>query len=89
MAVNDLSGLGVDSAPETHANIGVEEFSGGCCVNETLSVILHLGSDTLWRFTDIGCDNGMDGVRQVRWAENARCHDHSRCLTTAISFLFS
>jgi hypothetical protein len=53
MAVNDLSGLGIDSAPETHANIGVEEFSGGCCVNETLSVILHLGSDTLWSLTGI------------------------------------
>jgi hypothetical protein len=45
MAVNDLSGLGIDSAPETQADIGVEEFSGGCSVNEALSVILHLRSD--------------------------------------------
>jgi hypothetical protein len=47
MAVNDLTGLGINSGPEAEANIGVEQFPGGCCVNEALSVILHLGSDIL------------------------------------------
>lgn len=85
MAVNDLPSLGVDSGPETQANVGVEEFSGGRRINEAMPMILHLGSDDLVELDRYLRGTGMDGVRQVGGAENARCHD-SECFTTAIPF---
>lgn len=65
MAVNDLPSLGVDSGPETQANVGVEEFSGGRRINEAMPMILHLGSDDLVELDRYLRGTGMDGVRQV------------------------